>query len=342
MAVQQEDHLQSENEFVEQVDIIADPGQSFLRIDKFLVDRLPNASRTKIQQAIKSGNISVNDKPVKSNYKVHPGDRIRVIMVREEEAMTVEPEPIPLDIVYEDDDVLVINKPAGLVVHPGQGNRSGTLVNGLLYHIRNLPESPSGIDRPGIVHRIDKLTSGLMVIGKSEIALNKLAMQFFHREIERKYWALVWGVPEPEGRIEGNIGRSLKNRKRMQVFPEGDFGKHAVTNYKLLKEFGYVSLVECKLETGRTHQIRVHFRYIGHPVFGDPEYDGDRIWKGTTFTKYKQFVQNCFKILPRQALHARSLGFIHPVSGEKLYFEAPLPEDMQTVLDKWEHYVSSR
>ena len=229
------------------------------------------------------------------------------------------------------------------MVHPGHGNKSGTLVNGLLHHIKNLPDSPSGLDRPGIVHRIDKLTSGLMVVGKTEQSLAKLAMKFFHRDIERRYYALVWGdFEEDEGRIEGHIGRSLKNRKVMHVFPEGEYGKPAATNYKVIKRFGYVTLVECKLETGRTHQIRVHFKYIGHPLFGDPEYGGDKILKGTTFSKYKQFIQNCFDIMPRQALHAKSIGFEHPTTNETVHFESELPEDFKSVLEKWDIYIANR
>jgi 23S rRNA pseudouridine1911/1915/1917 synthase len=265
------------------------------------------------------------------------------IQIPEPEILKVEAENIPLDIVYEDEEVFIINKPAGLVVHPGVGNKSGTLAHGLLHHIRNLPESPSGIDRPGIVHRIDKLTSGLMVVGKTEHALNSLAMQFFNREIDRKYYALVWGnLEEDEGRIEGHIGRSLKNRKMMDVFPDGSYGKPAVTNFKVLERLLYVTLVECKLETGRTHQIRVHFKHKGHPLFADPEYGGDRILKGTTFTKYKQFIHNCFEIMPRQALHAKHLGFTHPGTKKWMEFESELPEDFSQVLERWHRYTQYR
>lgn len=332
-----------DQELIEHFKVVADQGQALLRIDKFLSDRLPKMSRNKIQEAAKTGNILVNGKEIKPNYKIRPHDEVTVVFAHEKEEFHVVPEDIPLEIVFEDEELLVLNKPAGLVVHPGHGNKSGTLVNGLLHYLQNLPESPSGMDRPGIVHRIDKLTSGLMVIGKTEESLSKLAMKFFHRDIERKYIALVWGdVQEDEGRIEGHIGRSLKNRKVMHVFPEGDYGKTAVTNFKVLKRFGYVTLVECKLETGRTHQIRVHFKYIGHPLFGDPEYGGDKILKGTTFTKYKQFVQNCFDVLPRQALHAKSIGFDHPISGEQLHFESELPDDIKTVLEKWDTYIANR
>jgi 23S rRNA pseudouridine1911/1915/1917 synthase len=337
------DDENQDQDLVEVHRIVSDPGQTLIRIDKFLNDRLPKISRNKIQDGLKSGNILVNDLKVKPNYKIKPNDVVTLVFPEEREEFFVVAEPVPLDIVFEDDELLIINKPAGLVVHPGHGNRNGTLVNGLLYHLQNLPQGSNAIDRPGIVHRIDKLTSGLMIAAKTEFSLNNLAMQFFHRTIDRKYLALVWGdVAEDTGRIEGNIGRSLKNRKRMQVFPEGDFGKVAITNYKVIKRFGYVTLVECKLETGRTHQIRVHFQYIGHPLFGDPEYGGDKILKGTTFTKYKQFVQNCFEILPRQALHAKSLAFTHPTSEEWISFESELPNDMQEVIIKWETYTSAK
>ena len=329
-------------EFFEEILIDVDAGQGMIRIDKFLGDKIAGISRTKVQSGLKLGNIKVNGEEVRTNYKVQPGDKIRVVFPKETEPTALLAENIPLNIVYEDDDVIVLNKPAGMVVHPGQGNPSGTLVNALLYHVQNLADSPNGADRPGIVHRIDKLTTGLMIVGKTESALTNLSLQFYNREIERKYIALVWGDPGEEGRIEGHIGRSLKNRKLMGVFPEGDFGKEAVTNFKKLKDFGYVSLVECKLETGRTHQIRAHFRHLSHPLFGDLEYDGTRIWKGTVFTKYKQFVNNCFSLLPRQALHAKSLGFTHPTTGEKMYFEAELPEDMTEVISKWENYIEQR
>ena len=325
------------DELIEHFSFTADKGQDFIRLDKFLVDRMPKASRSHIQAAAKEGNILVNGKEVKASYKVRPLDVIQVVYTHEKEDYTVEPEPMDLDIVYEDKDVMVINKPAGLVVHPGNANKTGTLVHGLMHHIKNLPEH-NGSDRPGIVHRLDKLTTGLMVIGKTEESLSALAMQFFHRTTERRYMALVWGDVEDDGRIEGNIGRSPKNRKLMMVFPEGDYGKPAVTNYKVLKRFGYVTLVECKLETGRTHQIRVHMKYIGHPLFGDPEYGGDKILKGTTFTKYKQFVTNCFKLLPRQALHAKTLGFEHPTTEEFMSFDSDLPEDLAAVIEKWDKY----
>lgn len=328
--------------FVEEIIIEVDPGQAHLRVDKFLGDRIAGSSRTKIQQSIKNGNVTVNGVVEKANYKVHPGDVIRVIFVKDSQPTGLIAEDIPLDIVYEDEEVLLINKPAGMVVHPGQGNVTGTLVNALMHHIQNLPVGENGADRPGIVHRLDKLTTGLMIIGKTENAMAKLAKQFYDRDIERKYVAICWGDPGEEGRIEGNIGRSLKNRKLMSVFPEGDFGKVAATNFRRLKDLGYVSLVECKLDTGRTHQIRVHFRHINHPIFGDLDYDGTRLWKGTTFTKYRQFVNNCLTVLNRQALHAKSLGFTHPKTGEWMHFEVPMPDDMKEVITRWENYLENR
>ncbi|MEM9023752.1 MAG: RluA family pseudouridine synthase, partial [Bacteroidota bacterium] len=293
----------------------------------------------RIQQAARSGSIRVNDQPVKPNYKVRPNDVISVVMPYPREKIEVLPEPVPLNIVFEDDDLLVLHKPAGLVVHPGHGNFNGTLVNGLLHYLDNLPNASEEHQRPGLVHRLDKDTTGLMVIAKSEGALSHLAKQFFDRTIHRSYLALVWGEPqETEGTITGHIGRSRKNRKVMDVYPEGEQGKPAVTHYEVVERFGYVTLVRCRLETGRTHQIRVHMKYIGHPLFGDANYGGDRILKGTTFTKYRQFIANCFKLLPRQALHAQTLGFVHPQRGDDMHFEADLPEDMQAVLEKWRGY----
>ena len=332
----------NESEFFEEYSILVDPGQTLVRIDKFLGDRIAGISRTKIKDGILNGNIQVNGELTKANYKVHPLDKIDVVFRRERESSELVAEDIPLDIVYEDDAILILNKPAGMVVHPGQGNPTGTLVNALLFHVRELADGPNGTDRPGIVHRIDKLTTGLMIVGKTEQALAHLSLQFYNREIERKYIALVWGDPGEDGRIEGNIGRSLKNRKLMTVFPDGDFGKTAATNFVKIKDLGYVSLLECKLETGRTHQIRAHFRYIGHPLFGDQDYDGTRIWKGTVFTKYRQFVNNCLSVIPRQALHAKSLGFIHPTTGEKMFFESELPDDMKEVITRWENYIEQR
>ncbi|MEQ8323885.1 MAG: RluA family pseudouridine synthase [Vicingaceae bacterium] len=327
------------DELYEHFHILADKGQSFLRIDRFLFDRIPNLSRNKIQQAATAGNILVNGKVVKSNYKVHPLDDISFVRPYPRREIELIPEDIPLSVLYEDEDLIIIDKPAGLVVHPGYGNYSGTLVNGLLYHFGGESKIKTDDQRPGLVHRLDKNTTGTMVIAKTEESLTILSRYFFERSIERTYWALVWGdVVEESGRIEGHIGRSLKNRKVMSVFPDGKFGKHAATNYKVLERFGYVTLVECKLETGRTHQIRVHFKHIGHPIFNDPEYGGDRIVKGTSFTKYKQFVQNCFDMIQRQALHAKTLGFVHPRTGKNLFFESELPEDFMSVVEKWRSY----
>ena len=338
----EDDQLEEEQEFFEHYKFIADKGQDFLRIDKFLMDRIPNTSRNKIQVAASSGNILVNKKAVKSNYRVKPFDEVSIVLPYPPREIELIPENIPLTILYEDDDVLVINKQAGLVVHPGYGNYTGTLVNGLIYHFNNLPNSNVN-NRPGLVHRLDKNTSGIMVIAKTEYAMTHLANQFFERTTERRYNAIVWGdFEEEEGTVTGNVARSLKNRKVMDVFPEGDFGKHAVTHYKVLKRYGYVTLIECKLETGRTHQIRVHMQHIGHSLFNDNEYGGDKILKGTSFTKYKQFITNCFEILPRQALHAKTLGFTHPTTKEWLQFNSELPEDMTTVLKKWDTYVANR
>tara|TARA_R110002096_G_scaffold352864_1_gene546000 strand:- start:17125 stop:18174 length:1050 start_codon:yes stop_codon:yes gene_type:complete len=332
-----------EEELFEHYNIVADKGQAVLRIDKFLSDRLPNSSRNKIQQAAISGNVLVNGEVVKSNYKVKPMDEVSIVLPYPPRETELLPENIPLNIVYEDDALLVINKQAELVVHPGYGNFSGTLVNGLIYHFQNLPEAKGNEGRPGLVHRLDKNTTGIMVIAKTEHALTHLAKQFFDRSSDRRYQALVWGdLKEDEGKIEGHIWRSHKNRKVMDVFPEGDLGKPAITNYKVLKRYGYVTLVEYKLDTGRTHQIRVHSKWIGHPLFNDPEYGGNRVLKGTTFTKYKQFVENCFQLLPRQALHAKSLAFTHPDTGKWMEFDSELPEDMQAVLAKWDRYLSGR
>jgi len=331
-------------EMYEHFQFIADPGQNPIRIDRFLVDRIENASRNKIQEAASAGYIFVNNKPVKSNYKVKPGDDIRVMMSQPPREIEIIPEDIPLDIVHEDDSLIVVNKPAGLVVHPGYGNYTGTLVNALAWHFKDLPMFKDHKDpRPGLVHRIDKNTSGLLVIAKTEEAKTKLAEQFADHSSQRTYQALIWGSPkEDEGTIEGHIGRSLKNRKVMTVFPEGEFGKHAITHYKVLRRFDYVSLIECKLETGRTHQIRTHMKHIGHPIFNDNEYGGDAILKGTTFTKYKQFVRNCFEVCPRQALHAKTLGFVHPETKEMMSFDSDLPADMQELLSRWENYLQNR
>ncbi len=326
------------DDLFEHFKFVASDGQEPLRVDKFLMNFIENATRNKIQLAIKAGNVLVNENVVKSNYKVKSKDVVRVVLAHPPHENLLVPENIPLDIVYEDGEVIVVNKPAGMVVHPGHGNYSGTLVNGLIYHFKHLPKNSN--ERPGLVHRIDKDTSGLLVVAKTDFAMANLASQFFNRTTERVYWALVWGsLDEDEGTITGNIGRSLKNRLQMDVFPDGSHGKHAVTHYRVLERFSYVTLVECKLETGRTHQIRAHFKYLGHTLFNDERYGGHAVLKGTTYTKYKQFVDNCFKILPRQALHAKTLGFEHPTSGEKLFFNSELPEDFQTCLEKWRNYT---
>lgn len=338
-----EDELADQQEMFEHFRFLADPGQSLLRIDKFLSDRMENTSRTRIQNAANAGCILVNENPVKPNYKIKPGDIVQVVLPTPPREIELIPENIPLNIVYEDDDVVVVNKEPGMVVHPGYGNYTGTLVNALMWHFRDLPLFSTGESRPGLVHRIDKNTSGILVIAKNEHALYKLSKQFFDRTTDRKYMALVWGVPDPPaGTITGNVGRNIKDRKIMQVFNDENEGKPAITHYRLLENLGYISLIECKLETGRTHQIRVHLSHIKHPLFNDEEYGGDRIIKGTTFTKYQQFIRNCFKILPRQALHAKSLAFDHPVSGKRLSFDSELPDDMKQVIEKWRIYISGR
>ncbi len=334
------DVIDLEAELFEQHRFVSAKGQSLLRVDKFLMQLIENATRNKIQIAAEKGNIWVNDVPVKSNYRVKPFDVVRVMLEHPPFENHILPEDIPLDIVYEDDALLVINKPVGLVVHPGHGNYTGTLVNALAFHFDNLPMNSS--ERPGLVHRIDKNTTGLLVVAKTEAAMTHLAKQFEDKSSEREYIALVWGnVKEDEGTIEGNIARHVKDRMQMAVFPEGDVGKHAVTHYKVLERFGYVTLVSCKLETGRTHQIRVHMKYIGHTLFNDARYGGDLILKGTTFTKYKQFIDNCFKTLPRQALHAKTLGFEHPTTKEFIRFDTELPDDMKECIEKWRNYAKS-
>ena len=332
-----------QQDFFEHHRFIVDPGQSPVRIDKFITARLENTSRTRIQNAANAGNILVNNSPVKPNYKVKPGDVIQIVLPEPPREIELIPEDIAINIIYEDEDVIVVNKDAGMVVHPAYGNYTGTLVNALMWHFKDLPLFQSGELRPGLVHRIDKNTSGLLVVAKNELSHNRLARQFFERTTDRKYLALVWGIPDPaEGTITGNVGRNPKDRKIMHVFPDASSGKPAVTHYKVIENFGYISLVECKLETGRTHQIRVHFSYIKHPLFNDDEYGGNRILKGTTFSKYKQFVRNCFEILPRQALHAKSLSFNHPKTGERLKFDSNLPEDMHLVIEKWRNYTAGR
>ena len=333
------DFIDDESDLYEHHAFTVDKGQNPLRIDKYLMNFVENATRNKIQAAAKNGSIVVNGTPVKSNYKVKPYDTIRVLFTHPPHENLLVGENIPLDIVYEDDDLLVVNKPAGMVVHPGHGNYSGTLINALIYRFENLPNNSS--ERPGLVHRIDKDTSGLLVIAKTEHAMAHLSLQFAEKTSEREYVALVWGnIEEAEGTVEGSIGRHPKNRLQNTVFlgDEADKGKPAVTHYKVLERLGYVTLVSCKLETGRTHQIRVHMKHIGHTLFNDERYGGEKVLKGTTFTKYKQFVDNCFKILPRQALHAKTLGFVHPKTGAFLRFNTPIPDDMEQCIDKWRNY----
>ncbi|HYW95074.1 MAG TPA: RluA family pseudouridine synthase [Bacteroidales bacterium] len=337
------DETNDNQELYEHYRIEVDKGQTPVRIDKFLVNRLENISRTRIQLAAEAGNILVSQNPVKPNYKVRPKDIISIVLPHPPREIEILPENIPVNIIYEDDDLLVVNKEPGMVVHPGVGNYTGTLVNALMYYLRDNPLFQSGEVRPGLVHRIDKDTSGLLVVAKNEMAVNRLARQFFEKTTKRTYQALVWGnMEEDEGTITGNIGRNPKDRKKMYVFADESEGKHAVTHYSVLEHFDYVNLVECRLETGRTHQIRVHFQFIKHPLFNDSDYGGNQILKGTTFTKYRQFIQNCFSILPRQALHAKSLGFKHPATGKDMFFDSSLPPDMTEVLEKWRRYVSGR
>ncbi len=334
----EETNLQEEEtqELYEHYRFVADKGQRPLRVDKYLMNLMENTTRNKIQNAAKAGNILVNGTPVKPNYKVKPEDVISIVLAHPPRLIEINPEAIPVDIVYEDEDILLVNKKPGMVVHPGYGNYTGTLLNALLYHFQQTGQEAE----PLLVHRIDKDTSGLLLVTKTELAQSKLAKQFFDHTIERKYQALVWGdFEEDSGTITGNLGRDPKNRKLMRVFPDGDFGKEAVTHYKVLERFTYVTLVECELETGRTHQIRAHMRYVRHPLFSDATYGGNEILRGTTFTKYKQFVQNCFKTIPRQALHAKSLGFVHPTTGKQMFFDSVLPEDMTGVIDKWRNYA---
>ena len=333
------EHTEESGELYEHFRFEADKGQTPLRIDKFLFSKIANASRNRIQQAAKAGNILTNNRVVKSNYKVRPLDVITIVLAYPPHDTEIHPEAISIDILYEDSDILIINKEAGMVVHPGHGNFTGTLLNALVYHFQNSPGDESTDVIPYLAHRIDKNTTGLLLIAKNELAQSKLARQFFDHTIDRKYVALVWGdLKEDEGTITGNIVRSSRDRTVMAVTKDQEIGRNSVTHYKVLERFRYVTLVECVLETGRTHQIRVHFKYIGHPLFNDEKYGGDQILKGTTFTKYKQFIQNCFKILPRQALHAKSLGFIHPSTGEKMEFDSELPEDLKVLLLKWRNY----
>ncbi len=336
--------IEQQEQLYEHYRYVVDKGQSPLRIDKWLFNKLENISRNKIQEAAAAGNILVNEKEVKANYKVRPEDVVTIVFDYPPREIEIIAEDIPLDIKYEDEDILIVNKKPGMVVHPSYGHYSGTLVNALAYHLKNLPMFSDNDDpRPGLVHRIDKNTSGILVIAKTEEAKTALSKQFFDRTINRRYIALVWGdFDHDTGTITGHIGRNLKNRKIMHVFPDGEYGKHAITHYKVLKRFDYVSLIECKLETGRTHQIRAHMSYMKHPLFNDDEYGGDQILRGTTFTKYKQFIQNCFAIMPRQALHAKSLELVHPRTGETMFFDSEIPADMAEVIKKWDNYLINR
>lgn len=328
------------SELFEHYRFVADKGQGLLRLDKFLMVRIENASRNKIQAASKAGNILVNGQAEKPNYRVKPEDVIAVVLSHPPRELEIIPQDIPVDIVFEDEDILVVNKAAGMVVHPAYGNYSGTLVNALTHHLRHVSADKAEDRTPYLVHRIDKDTSGVMIVAKNEIAQARLARQFFDHSTERLYEALVWGdFEEDQGTITGHIARSLQDRKIFAVFPDESQGRHAVTHYRVIERFHYVTLVECRLETGRTHQIRVHFSHIRHPLFGDETYGGKAILRGTTFSRYRQFVENCFRILPRQALHARTLGIVHPASGEKMHFQSEPPEDMKTVLERWRNYM---
>jgi 23S rRNA pseudouridine1911/1915/1917 synthase len=330
-----------DSDFYEHFNLVVDKGQSLIRIDKFLMLRIENASRSKIQHAIEAGNVLVNEKPIKASYKVKPLDVISIVLPHPPRDTEVIPQDIPINIIYEDDDLLLVNKEAGMVVHPGYGNWDGTLVNALVFHFTQLPQLPGNDGRPGLVHRIDKDTSGLLLISKNEKSMTYLAKQFYDHSISRKYFALVWGDIENDGKVTGYIGRSAKDRKVMDVYDTESEGKWSVTHYKVLERFNYVTLIECQLETGRTHQIRAHMQHIGHPLFNDASYGGDKIRKGTLFAKYKQFVDNCFQIIPRQALHAKTLGFIHPTKRESVHFETELPQDFSMVLEKWRNYIQS-
>ena len=332
-----------ESQLYEHFRVVVDKGQAMVRVDKYLFERIVNASRNRIQKAADAGLIMANGKPVKSSYKVKPCDVLTVMMDRPRYDNDIIPEDIPLDIVYEDNDLMVVNKPAGLVVHPGCGNYHGTLVNAIAWHLKDNPKYDPNDPQVGLVHRIDKDTSGLLVVAKTPDAKTHLGLQFYNKTTKRKYNALVWGIVENnEGTIEGNIGRNPKDRMQMAVLSDPAQGKHAVTHYRVLERLGYVTLVECVLETGRTHQIRVHMKHIGHTLFNDERYGGNEILKGTHFSKYKQFVNNCFETCPRQALHAMTLGFVHPRTGEEIFFTSPLPEDMTNLIDKWRNYISNR
>lgn len=331
---------EEEEDFYEHHRIVADKGQTLMRIDHYLKHHLSGVTRTKLQSAIEAESVKVNEKPVKSSYKIKPLDVITIALSHPPRVTEILPENIPLDIIYEDEEVLVLNKPAGMVVHPAYGNWSGTVVNALVYHFEHLPTGRNGEARPGLIHRIDKDTSGLLVIAKTEFSMAHIARQFFEHTTERTYYALIWGEPkESSGTIVGHIGRSARDRKVMAVYTDGSQGKHAVTHYKVLQNFKYVSLVQCNLETGRTHQIRAHFQHLGHPLFSDSVYGGDKVLRGTTSGSYRAFVENCFQLMPRQALHAKSLGFQHPRSKQWMQFESELPEDFEAVLTKWENFA---
>jgi 23S rRNA pseudouridine1911/1915/1917 synthase len=337
------EHTEESGELYEHFRFVVDGGQSPLRIDKYLFSKLADASRNRIQNAAKAGNILVNDKPVKPNFKIKPHDIITIVLAYPPRDVEIYPENIPLDILYEDNDILILNKESGMVVHPGHGNFSGTLLNALAYYFQNKPENKENDVIPFLAHRIDKDTTGILLVAKNELAQSKLAKQFYDHTINRTYLALVWGdFKDDKGTITGNIGRHPKDRTVMKVFKDEEIGRKAITHYTVIERFGYVTLVECRLETGRTHQIRAHFKHIGHPLFNDAKYGGDQVLKGTTFTKYKQFISNCFTLIPRQALHAKSLGFIHPSTKKPMFFDSVLPEDLDAVLKKWRKYVNSQ
>jgi len=340
-----DDASEGPEELYERMSLTVDKGQEPMRLDKFLVSRVENASRNKVQKAIESGRVLVNSRNITANYRIKPGDEIVVYSDKEVQGEEIIPQPIPLDIEYEDDEVLIINKPVGLVVHPACGNPSGTLINGVAYHLlqENSTLTEENLPRFGLVHRIDKNTSGLMVLAKTERAVTSLAKQFFDHSVKRQYVALAWGdLKQDSGTIIAHVGRHQRFRKLFDAYPEGEYGKEAITHYKVLERFGYVTLIQCELETGRTHQIRVHMKYLGHPLFNDELYGGDKIVKGTVFSKYKQFVENCFAICPRHALHARTIGFIHPATQEEVFFDSEMPEDMEELIEKWRNYVKSR
>lgn len=342
---EQMDEISDGDELYEHHRFVVDKGQEFLRIDKYLLHKLEKTSRNRIQKAAEAGSILVNEIPVKSSYKVKPGDTISIVFAHPPHENLLVPEEIPLDILYEDEELIIVNKPAGLVVHPGHGNYNGTLVNGLLHHFQQLPvtkhpkANPLDEVRPGLVHRIDKETSGVMVIAKTDYSMTHIAKQFFDRTINRKYIALVWGDVDKDGRVEGHIGRDKRDRKTMTVYPDGDIGKHAATNFKVLERLQYVTLVECKLETGRTHQIRVHMKHIGHTLFNDTRYGGNKVLKGIDTSKYRTFVENCFQLIPGHALHAASLELVHPGTGKTMKFESVLPTGFDTLLEKWRNYI---